>query len=715
MPPGWGRRCYHHAANEGVAVICPDDPEGADAANILFLVPPSGVEGMLRERLEGSQEFAAAFREAAWRSLVLGRAKIGRRMPLWITRLKSQKLFSAVKDLEDFPLIIEAWRTCLTERFDAPGLSRVLRGLAGGEIAWSVADTAMQSPLARDMVWRVVAGFMYAGDRSTVAATTRVSADLVAEAVADAGLRPVAPSEAAARLGALVRRTAPGYAPGSGEELLQYVLERLAVPLSEWNELGDAVARDHGLSLSGLEAALPGRLVRFRPPHAAPDAEALVVAAENLPRLEAALDPDEGGGPSAACLEVVAEWLRFYGPVDPGFAAETLGLDPEWGREVVSALVRDGTLVLGRLVSGGGDADVCDTANFERLLRLVRTGNAPRVPSVSMARLTPYLAAFQGLSPRGRTARELFERLRRLTCLPLPAATWEEEVLPARCEGYEPASLDEVLRHAGLVWRGGGAGRVLFVFAGDQDLLDAGTRDVAEQDGDEGRKRPTRTLRPPRPVPWTICFPIPWRPMIFPPSCAGRDCVPGRRWNDCGRRYGGAGPRTRVSRPCARGWPRISGCRNLGAVRPKGWPVPAAARRFPAPDESGWAGAGWRPGVRPCPRSDCGGGRNRRRVPVTSWSETNGTGSGPGFCSTATAWYFGNCLSGSPIRFPGAGFFGPCGSWNCRARSSPDGFSMVRRGYSSPRGRAWRFFGGFSAGGSRGRRSAAPRKGTWSG
>ncbi|NMC48785.1 MAG: ATP-dependent helicase, partial [Desulfovibrio sp.] len=485
-----GQEVFTHAANEGVAVVCPDDPEGADAANILFLVPPSGVEGMLRERLEGSQEFAAAFREAAWRSLVLGRAKIGRRMPLWITRLKSQKLFSAVKDLEDFPLIIEAWRTCLTERFDAPGLSRVLRGLAGGEIAWSVADTAMQSPLARDMVWRVVAGFMYAGDRSTVAAATRVSPDLVAEAVADAGLRPVAPAQAAVRLGALVRRTAPGYAPGSGGELLQYVLERLAVPLSEWNELGDAVARDHGLSLSGLEEALPGRLVRFRPPHAAPDAEALVVAAENLPRLESALAPDEDGGPSVACLEVVAEWLRFYGPVDSGFAAETLGLDPGRGREVVSALVRDGTLVLGRLVSGGGDADVCDTANFERLLRLARTGNAPRVPSVSMARLTPYLAAFQGLSPRGKSAEELFERLRRLTCLPLPAAAWEEEVLPARCQGYEPAFLDEVLRHAGLVWRGGGLGRVLFVFAGDQDLLDAGTRDAQKQDGDAGPKTP---------------------------------------------------------------------------------------------------------------------------------------------------------------------------------------------------------------------------------
>jgi hypothetical protein len=371
-----GQEVFTHAANEGVAVICPDDPDGVDAANVLFLVPPDGVEGMLRERLEGSQEFGAAFREAAWRSLVLGgrRSAAGCRVdhqaqiPETVFRRQGSGGFSpGRRGLAHLP----------DERFDAPGLSRVLRGLAGGEIAWSVADTAIQSPLARDMVWRVVAGFMYAGDRSTVAATTRVSADLVAEAVADAGLRPVAR-----------RRRPPGWGRWCGvrprDTPREAARNSCSMCWSGW-PCPSPNGTSWGMPWPGITACpcpdwkRPCRagLVRFRPPHAAPDAEALVVAAENLPRLEAALDPDEGGGPSAACLEVVAEWLRFYGPVDPGFAAETLGLDPEWGREVVSALVRDGTLVLGRLVSGGGDADVCDTANFERLLRLVRTGNAP--------------------------------------------------------------------------------------------------------------------------------------------------------------------------------------------------------------------------------------------------------------------------------------------------------------------------------------------------
>jgi ATP-dependent Lhr-like helicase len=481
-----GQEVRTHAANEGVAVLCPDDPQGLDAEGVLFLAAPGEVEGLLRTRLEGSQEFGAAFREAAWRSLVLGRGKIGRRMPLWITRLRSQKLLAAVRDLTDFPLVVEAWRTCLTERFDAPGLSRILQGLADGEIAWSLADTGLQSPFARDMVWRVVAGFMYAGDAASTGATTNVAADLVAEAAADASLRPVAPAGAAARLGELLRRTAPGYAPGSPEELLQHVVERLAVPLCEWRELGRAMARDHGLSLADMEAALSGRLARFAPPHGAPGAGPktgeLVAAVENLPRLEAAFRPDREGEAEEAALEATAEWLRFYGPVAPDFAVQSLGLDPERGREAIAALVRDGGLIMGRLVDGGGEADICDTANFERLLRLSRAMRAPQVPCVSLRRLTPFVAAVQGISPQGKGTRDLFERLRRLTCLGLGAGLWEKEVLPARLAGYEPGMLDTVLRRAGLVWRGDGPGRTLFFFAGDEDLLaaDAGPAKTGE-------------------------------------------------------------------------------------------------------------------------------------------------------------------------------------------------------------------------------------------
>ncbi|WP_246298924.1 DEAD/DEAH box helicase [Desulfolutivibrio sulfodismutans] len=402
-----GQEVRSHAANEGVALVCPDASGDMDAQRLFSLVSPADVEGLLRRRLEGSQEFGAAFREAAWRSLVLGRSKIGRRMPLWITRLASQKLFAAVRDLADFPLVIEAWRTCLTERFDVPGLVRVLAGLQSGGVAWTETRTVLQSPLARDMVWRVVAGFMYAGDQSGSPAATGVSPDLVAEAAVDAALRPQATAEAVARLGELVRRTAPGHSPGSGEELLQHAVERLAIPLGEWQALLQAMSRDHGLSPGDLERQLSDRLVRIPLSGGEPRAGMLVVAVENLPRLRAAriLDgppaapvlpsaPDADETPDLAdlpelselddapnaedtAIEVLAEWLRFYGPVDPDFASRTLGLAPGRGQAMLSALVRDGSLVVGRLVSGGGSGDVCDTANFERLLRLGRSLAAP--------------------------------------------------------------------------------------------------------------------------------------------------------------------------------------------------------------------------------------------------------------------------------------------------------------------------------------------------
>ncbi len=471
-----------HAANEGVALICPDE---LDAEELFSLVGPDEVHGLVRSRLEGSQEFGAAFREAAWRSLVLGRTRIGRRMPLWITRLRARKLFAAVGNLEDFPLLAEAWRTCLAERFDVPGVVRTLAGLASGEIARTETRTVLQSPLARDMVWRVVAGFMYAGDQFTTPAATRLSPDLVAEIAADAGLRPVVREAVAVRFAGLVRRTAPGYAPGSAEELLRHVIERLAVPLVEWEELGAALARDHGLALAELEASLVGRLARHAPPGREGDpAGTLVVAVENLPRLQTALGQADGSAEDsdAAALDVLAEWLRFYGPVDPDFPARALGIGPGRARPLVAALIRGGALVAGRLVSGGGPEDVCDTANFERLLRLGRSLAAPGVEAAPLSALVPFVAAWQGVVPPGRDAEDLFGRLGRLTCLPLPAGLWEAEIFPARMEHYDPAMLDTVLRQSGITWRGRGERRIFFHFPGDIDLVE----DVEESADESG-------------------------------------------------------------------------------------------------------------------------------------------------------------------------------------------------------------------------------------
>ena len=71
---------------------------------------------------------------------------------------------------------------------------------------------------------------------------------------------------------------------------------------------------------------------------------------------------------------------------------------------------------------------------------------------------------------RAREASELADRLERLACLPLGAGLWEEDLLPARCQGYDPAWLDAALAATGLAWFGAGPKRVLFARPEDLDL-----------------------------------------------------------------------------------------------------------------------------------------------------------------------------------------------------------------------------------------------------
>ena len=66
-----------------------------------------------------------------------------------MSRLQSQKLMESVLEYEDFPILLETWRTCLQDEFDVPHLIEVLDEVTTGEINISEVSTGSPSPLAR--------------------------------------------------------------------------------------------------------------------------------------------------------------------------------------------------------------------------------------------------------------------------------------------------------------------------------------------------------------------------------------------------------------------------------------------------------------------------------------------------------------------------------------------------------------------------------------
>ena len=66
--------------------------------------------------------FAAKFREAAGRALLLPKRRPGGRSPLWQQRKRAADLLAVASRFGSFPIVLEAYRECLRDVFDMPAL-----------------------------------------------------------------------------------------------------------------------------------------------------------------------------------------------------------------------------------------------------------------------------------------------------------------------------------------------------------------------------------------------------------------------------------------------------------------------------------------------------------------------------------------------------------------------------------------------------------------
>ena len=485
----FGARLEIFAANDCIYLILPHEME---AGELLSLVGGARLEDLLRRRLEGSGIFGAQFRECAGRALLLSRRKFNERMPLWLNRLRGKKLLGAVQGYGDFPIMLEAWRACLHDEFDLDALKMHLAELESGAIQVSQARTGRMSPLAQTMAWRLTNLYMYEDDTPEGMGKTGLSEDLLSEAVFNPGLRPKLEPEVVRGFLAKRQRLQSGYAPESPDELWDWLVERQALPLAEWENLLKAMERDSGLRPSELEAELGSRLVRLIPPRAH---EPLIAARQETPRLleawrqagenctvaplmEGARPPQarlpEPGQTEAALENFLGQWLSFYGPLNPRAVSDALGMGLEQLEPALEGLSEAKSLITGELVAGVGGTQVCDAQNFEICLRLARAQARPAFEPLALRWLPVWLAQRQGLLGAGEAEDALAPALERLVCLSATAGAWEEDILPARAKGYRRVWLDRILAENDLLWLGHGKQKVLFCFGDDLDLLPGG-------------------------------------------------------------------------------------------------------------------------------------------------------------------------------------------------------------------------------------------------
>jgi ATP-dependent Lhr-like helicase len=439
---------------------------GGDVPDELLadLLCPTGLVELLREALEDSGVFGARFRESAGRCLLIRKGRLGERLPLWMSRLASQRLLARIQRYPDFPVLLEAWRSCLDEVFDLERLGVLVSRLEDRSLRMGDVTTRSPSPFAAESGWRQINEYMYADDRPRTRRPSAVSTTLVETAARDARLRPtVAPAIVASFLQRR-RRLEAGWGPVSALELRDWLHERRMLRCEEFT------AQAERLESGALDAA-----DWWRP---LPKDERWLIDARDLARAERVFAPGatevpkdrSAGEDDAARLEWLEAWLRFEGPVDlptlesdwPGDAAQ-LRID-------LATLVDDGTLVAGALVEGATVEQFCDADAHEAMLRMQRAARRPQLEALPAPRVPAFIARWHRLG----AAEDVLDALEPLRALPLPAELWERALLPARTGRDSAAELDALLAAGDLVLTGASGDRrrdLCLVAADELDLL----------------------------------------------------------------------------------------------------------------------------------------------------------------------------------------------------------------------------------------------------
>jgi ATP-dependent Lhr-like helicase len=440
--------------DDGFVVRLPEGDAPPDPS--LMLPDPDDVEGQILRQLGSTALFAARFREAAARALLLPRRRPGARAPLWQQRKRAADLLSVAARFGSFPIILETYREVLRDVFDLPALVDVLRRIRSRSLRVATIESRTPSPFAASLLFNYVANYIYDGDAPLAerrAQALSVDQSQLRELIGEAELRDLLDTAAIESVEADLQLLPERYHAKSADAIHDQLLR-----------LGD-LTRDEiaARSVPGLPDTAIAALRDARRVIEVPIAgELRCIAVENAARFRDALGVPLPAGLPAALLEPAADALsdlirrdaRTHGPFASSDLAVRFGLPLGPIDATLTRLAAAGRMVEGAFRPGGRGREWCDADVLRTIRRRSLARLRQEVEPVEAPVLGRFLAQWHGVGTRRGGLDGLLDTIEQLQGVPLVASVLEHEILPVRVAGYTPAQLDTLLAAGEVSWLG---------------------------------------------------------------------------------------------------------------------------------------------------------------------------------------------------------------------------------------------------------------------
>ncbi|MBD3671481.1 MAG: DEAD/DEAH box helicase [Gammaproteobacteria bacterium] len=454
------------AANEDNLILSLGPTHSFPLAEPAAYLKAQTAEHILIQALLDAPMFPARWRWVANTALAVPRNRSGKKVPAPFQRNDAEDLIALVfpdqlacfeniageREVPDHPLVEQTLWDCLHELMDIDGLVALLERLANVEIEVITRDLATPSPLALEILNAQPYAFLDdapAEERRTLAVAQRRHLD--PQSAADIGrLDPAAIT--------LVREQAwPEVRDADELHDALNLMGFMTVSEAEHGprDAGNAVDADARHSFMA-RLQTDRRATRLE----VPGGETLWVNTERLHQLKS-LFPQAACTPELvpledlptreeALLELIRSRLEVLGPVGLEALSAPLGLDSDDIHQALLGLQQEGFAIQGQFT--GSVEEWCERGLLARIHRYTLKQLRSEIEPVSPADFMRFLFHWHGVDEPGEGEEALLSRLQQLEGLNLPAASWEDEILPARLSPYLRPELDRLCASGRVMW-----------------------------------------------------------------------------------------------------------------------------------------------------------------------------------------------------------------------------------------------------------------------